>query len=100
MPLGGPSLPEGPPGAVSRNAAPDASARLFPRYDLNGDGVISADEYNAVHMRGAPANPTAADAARRRMLMERMGARFRAADRNGDGRVTPDELNADPNARF
>ncbi len=100
VPLTGPSLPEGPPGAQSRNATPDASARAFPRYDLNGDGVISADEYSAVHMRAAPADPTAADAARRRTLMERFSSRFRAADRNGDGRVTPDELNADPNARF
>ncbi len=96
VPLSRPSVPDGPPSAASANAAP----RGFPRYDLNGDGAVTADEYSAAQMRAAPGNPTPAAAARRQRLMERFNSRFRAADRNGDGRVTPAELDADPNARF
>ncbi len=91
-----------PPDSISSGASAGLATEdpEFRRYDLNGDGVISADEYVAARMRAARANPTAADAARRRMLTERFDARFRAADRNGDGRISPNEYGAVSNPRF
>ena len=97
--LASPNLGASPGGASS--AAPvSPTDPSFRRYDLNGNGTISADEYTAARMRAAPANPNAVDAERRRMLLERFDSRFRSADRNRDGRITPGEMGGVSNPRF
>ncbi len=103
-PVGGMS-----PGGPGRGSA-GAAEGLFQRYDSNGDGVVTLDEFMAErrhsllgmdkngdgfvsqdeYIAGAP------DA----MPMPRRTAMFAALDKNGDGKLSPDEIDAASRAIF
>ena len=65
------------PALLAEDAAPDKREAMFKRFDTNGDGVISKEEWMA--SKGAQKNP------------ERATKRFTSLDKDGDGNLSKEE---------
>ncbi len=70
----------------------------YRRFDRNGDGSISRDEYMSSRSRGFRAGRGGDSRSRRHRA--RLNSRFRGADRNRDGKISAEELRGRRNARF
>ncbi len=66
-------------GRVTPQEARDAQLAALKKYDANGDGTLSLDEFEALHSAA---------------IRERMVDRFQALDNDGDGKITTDEVTA------
>lgn len=72
----------------------------FDRFDRNGDGYLSFQEYQAGRHRASAVGLGARGDDRQRRIDQGMSTRFRAADTDRDGRVSADEARNARNPRF
>lgn len=76
----GPMERMGHSGRMGRGGHGAFGERLFARFDTDGDGRVSLDEWQAGHQALPVCDP------------QRAEERFKLLDTNGDGFLTPDEL--------
>jgi hypothetical protein len=96
-------MPAQPKLDITGNSAPlpeppGLSQSVIPRLDTNRDGVVSEREYLLGRQRPSTAGGQGTHRQVRRA--QRLGSRFRAADRNRDGRLSGPEIDAMKGRRF